>query len=414
MNHITISNRRAAAISAFALVPLSGFTTDLYLPSFPQMARVFHATPTQIQTTLSVFLVSYGIGQFFAGSLMDSFGRYRPVIIALILFIVSNIGIILTRNILLVDVSRGVQGLCVSFIAVGKRTFFVDAYTGNQQQSYTSLLTIVWAVAPIIAPYLGGYLQVHFGWTSCFYFLAGYATILLITELKYGGETLRNPVRFNLKPVTKVYLKLLNTRDFSVGVAILGLSFCLVMSFNMVIPFIVEKIFHLSPVTTGYCALLSGVALITGGIIGKSIGIRRLLQKGIAFSLIQCAIIVVMLNLLGSLNSIVVLMIFVVVIHLIEGILYNLFFTHCLIRFPENAATAGGITSGGSYIVLSIAISVLLTLLPHSRLQTLAYSYLILCLSIVVLLVIFRKSIIKANQVELREKITGKISNYPS
>jgi len=275
-------------------------------------------------------------------------------------------------------------------------------------------LTIVWAVAPIIAPYLGGYLQVHFGWTSCFYFLAGYATILLITELKYGGETLRNPVRFNLKPVTKVYLKLLNTRDFSVGVAILGLSFCLVMSFNMVIPFVVEKIFQLSPVTTGYCALLSGVALITGGIIGKSIGIRRLLQKGIAFSLIQCAIIVVMLNLLGSLNSIVLLMIFVVVIHLIEGILYNLFFTHCLIRFPENAATAGGITSGGSYIVLSIAISVLLTLLPHSRLQTLAYSYLILCLSIVVLLVIFRKSIIKANQVELREKITGKISNYPS
>ncbi len=409
MKHINISNRKAASISAFALVPLSGFTTDLYLPSFPQMARVFHATPTHVQTTLSVFLISYGIGQFFAGSLMDSFGRYRPVLIALILFILSNIGIILTRNILVVDVSRVLQGLCVSFIAVGKRTFFVDAYTGKQQQSYTSLLTIVWGVAPIIAPYLGGYLQVHFGWTSCFYFLAVYATILLVTELKYGGETLRNPVRFNLRPVTEVYLKLLNTRDFSVGVAILGLSFCLVMSFNMVIPFIIENIFQLSPVTTGYCALLSGIALITGGIIGKSIGIRRLLQKGIAFSLIQCAIILVMLDVLDSLNSIVLLMIFVVVIHLIEGILYNLFFTHCLIRFPKNAATAGGITSGGSYIVLSIAISVLLALLPHSRLQTLSYSYLILCLSIVILLVIFRKSIINANQVELREKIAEKI-----
>lgn len=408
MKHINISNRKAASVSAFALVPLSGFTTDLYLPSFPQMARVFHVTPTHVQTTLSVFLISYGIGQFFAGSLMDSFGRYRPVLIALILFILSNIGIILTRNILVVDVSRVLQGLCVSFIAVGKRTFFVDAYTGKQQQSYTSLLTIVWGVAPIIAPYLGGYLQVHFGWTSCFYLLAVYATILLITELEYGGETLRNPVHFNLKPVTKVYLKLLNTRDFSVGVAILGLSFCLVMSFNMVIPFIVEKIFQLSPITTGYCALLSGIALITGGIIGKSIGIRRLLQKGIAFSLIQCAIILVMLDVLDSLNSIVLLMIFVVVIHLIEGILYNLFFTHCLIRFPKNAATAGGITSGGSYIVLSIAIFVLLALLPHSRLQTLAYSYLILCLSIIILLVIFRKSIIKANQVELREKIAEK------
>jgi hypothetical protein len=116
-----------------------------------------------------------------------------------------------------------------------------------------------------------------------------------------------------------------------------------------------------------------------------------------------------MLNLLGSLNSIVLLMIFVIVIHLIVSILYNLFFTHCLIRFPKNAATAGGITSGGSYIVLSIAISLLLTFLPHSGLQTLVYSYLILCVSIIILLVIFRKSIVKANQVEWSERRTEKI-----
>lgn len=404
-----MSNRRAASIAAFALVPLSGFATDLYLPSFPQMVRVFHATPAQIQLTLSVFLISYGIGQFFAGSLMDSFGRYRPVIIALILFIFSNMLIILTRNILVVDAGRVLQGLCVSFIAVGKRTFFVDAYTGKQQQSYTALLTIVWGTAPIIAPYLGGYLQVHFGWTSCFYFLTAYAAILLMAELRYSGESLRYRVRFHLKPVTKIYLELMNTRDFSIGVVILGLSFCLVMSFNMAIPFIVEKIFHLSPVITGYCALFSGIALFSGGIIGRFLGISHLLKKAIAFSLIQCMIILIMLSLSDSLDSIFLLMIFVVVIHLIEGILYNLFFTHCLIRFPKNAATAGGITSGGSYIVLSITISVLLTLLPNPGQRTLAYSYLILCVSIIILLVIFRKSILKGNQVEWSEKTAEKI-----
>ena len=161
--------------------------------------------------------------------------------------------------------------------------------------------------------------------------------------------------------------------------------------------------------TTGYCALLSGLALFSGGIIGKSIKIHRLLKKAIVISFIQCAIILLMLDLLGSLNSVVLLMIFVVVIHLIEGILYNLFFTHCLIRFPKNAATAAGITSGGSYIILSIAISILLTFLPHSGMQSLVYSYLILCVTIIILLVIFRKSIIKANQLEWSEKITEKI-----
>jgi predicted MFS family arabinose efflux permease len=400
-----MSNRKAASIAAFGLVPLSGFATDLYLPSFPEMVRVFHATPAQIQLTLSVFLISYGVGQFFAGSLMDSFGRYKPVIIALILFIVSNILIILTRNLFLLDACRILQGLCVSFIAVGKRTFFVDVYSGKQQQSYTALLTIVWGAAPIVAPFLGGFLQVHFGWTSSFYFLAVYAVILLIAELKYSGESLRYRTHFHFKPVTNIYLKLMKTRDFSVGVVILGLSFCLVISFNIAIPFIIDKVFHLSPVVTGYCALFSGIALFSGGIIGRYIGIAHLLKKAIIFSFIQAAIILVMFTFLDFLNTIFLLMIFVVFIHLIEGIIYNLFFTHCLIRFPKNAATAGGITSGGSYIVLSVALSGLLTLFPIPGQQTLAYSYLILCVSVIALLLIFRKSIVKGNELELNEKI---------
>jgi MFS family permease len=400
-----MSNRKAASIAAFGLVPLSGFATDLYLPSFPEMVRVFHATPAQIQLTLSVFLISYGVGQFFAGSLMDSFGRYKPVIIALILFIVSNILIILTRNLFLLDACRILQGLCVSFIAVGKRTFFVDVYSGKQQQSYTALLTIVWGAAPIVAPFLGGFLQVHFGWTSSFYFLAVYAVILLIAELKYSGESLRYRTHFHFKPVTNIYLKLMKTRDFSVGVVILGLSFCLVISFNIAIPFIIDKVFHLSPVVTGYCALFSGIALFSGGIIGRYIGIAHLLKKAIIFSFIQAAIILLMFTFLDFLNTIFLLMIFVVFIHLIEGIIYNLFCTHCLIRFPKNAATAGGITSGGSYIVLSVALSGLLTLFPIPGQQTLAYSYLILCVSVIALLLIFRKSIVKGNELELNEKI---------
>jgi MFS family permease len=410
MKHINMSNRKAASIAAFALVPLSGFATDLYLPSFPEMVREFHATPAQIQLTLSVFLITYGIGQFFAGSLMDSFGRYKPVIIALMLFILSNILIVLTRNLFLLDACRVLQGLCVSFIAVGKRTFFVDVYSGKQQRSYTALLTIVWGTAPIVAPYLGGFLQVHFGWTSCFYFLAVYATILLIAELKYSGESLKYRAHFHWKPVTNVYLKLMKTRDFSVGVVILGLSFCLVMSFNIAVPFIVDKVFHLSAVATGYCALFSGVALFSGGIIGRWMGIRNLFKKAMIFSFIQAVIILLMLLFLDSLTTIFLLMIFVVVIHLLEGVLYNFFFTHCLIRFPKNAATAGGITSGGSYIVLSVALSALLTFLPNPGQRTLAYSYLILCVSIVILLLIFRKSIVKGNHLELSEKRTHEIT----
>lgn len=394
MKQITEENRRNASILAFLLVPLSGLATDLYLPSFPEMTQVFHASPAQIQQTLAAFLISYGIGQFFVGSVLDSFGRYRPTLIAIVVFIMSNLLIVSSRNIVVVDIIRVFQGICASFIAVSKRTFFVDAYTGEQQKSYTSLLTIVWAAAPITAPFIGGYLQKHFGWASCFYFLGIYAVVVLIFELIYGGETMKEPAPFRLKPVAKVYGKLLNTRDFTVGVVILGVNFCLVMSFNMSIPFIVEKIFHFSPVITGYCALCSGMSLFFGGLLGRKLKITQLFKKLMSLSLIQIFFILIMLGSSHYLNNIFLLMVFVILIHFTGGVLYNLFFTHCLTRFPENAGTAGGITSGGSYIILSIAINGLLVLLTITDQDKLALSYLILSGAVVLLLLIFRKSIL--------------------
>lgn len=408
MKRITKENRRPAAILAFLLVPLSGLATDLYLPSFPQMTQVFHASPAQVQQTLAAFLISYGVGQFFIGSILDSFGRYRPTLIAIVVFILSNLLIVTSRNILVADIIRVVQGICASFIAVSKRTFFVDAYEGEQQKSYTALLTIVWAAAPITAPFIGGFLQKHFGWASCFYFLGIYAVIVFIFELIYGGETMKRPAPFKLERIAKVYGKLLNTRDFTVGVVVLGVNFCVVMSFNMSIPFIVEKIFHFSPVVTGYCALCSGMALFFGGLVGRKWKITQLFKKLIILSIVQVVFILMMLSATPYLNNIVLLMAFVILIHFTGGILYNLFFTHCLTRFPKYAGTAGGITSGGSYIVLSFAINGLLALLTITNQNKLAISYLILSLTVTVLLLIFRKSILHGTQeIKMGEPFTA-------
>ena len=398
MRQITESNRRIGAILSFGLVPLSGLATDLYLPSFPEMTQAFHVSDSAIQQTLAVFLVSYGLAQFFAGTVMDSFGRYRPTLIAIAVFIVTNLLIVSTRSIELVYVYRMLQGICAAFIAVGKRTYFVDAYTGKQQKSYTALLTIVWAVAPITAPFLGGFLQQHFSWQSCFYFLAIYAFVFLILDLIFSGETLKNKAEFKFKPIMRTYGKLLNTRDFTVGMVILGLCYCMVMAFNMSVPFIVEHKFHLSPVVTGYCALFSGISMFIGGLIGRKTGISKLFTKAWILAVAQLAVIVLMLAATRFLDNLVLLMAFVMVIHAIQGLLYNLFFTHCLTRFPNNAATAGGITSGGSYIVVSLAIGLLMGLLSVNDQKMLAVCYLILSLSMIGLIFLFRKSITNANK----------------
>jgi MFS family permease len=131
---------RMATSTAFALIPLSGFVTDMYIPSMPGMAAALHASTIQVQLTLTFFLISYGVFQLFVGTLLDSYGRYKLSLISLVLLALSNIAIAVTHHIYLIYAMRVVQGITVSFIVVGKRAFFSDVYTGDKTALSQSLL----------------------------------------------------------------------------------------------------------------------------------------------------------------------------------------------------------------------------------------------------------------------------------
>ncbi|UAY53936.1 MFS transporter [Arachidicoccus terrestris] len=390
MRQIVESNSRASTIIAFVLIPLSGLATDVYIPSLPDMASAFHVGSVSIQQTLILFLISYGVAQFFAGSILDSFGRYRIGLISLFVFTISNFFIIHAHSLEMVYAMRIVQGISTAFIVVGKRAFFVDVFTGEKQKHYTSLLTIVWATAPITAPFLGGFLQSSFGWTSNFYLLGIYSGLMLILELIYGGETLRYPVAFKGKKIVDVYKKLIGTFDFSFGILVLGLSYSIVMVFGMSVPFIVEHKYHLSPVVTGYCALLSGTALLFGGVIGKALKKGSIPVNASKANLLQLGLIFLMMISSSLFNQLPLTMVFVVLIHLMVGLVYNLFFTYCLTRFPKNAGMASGITSGGSYMVTSVFSTVVLAIIHVTNEQSLALCYLTLAVLAAVTLLAIR------------------------
>lgn len=390
MRQIVESNSRASTIIAFVLIPLSGLATDVYIPSLPDMASAFHVGSVSIQQTLILFLISYGVAQFFAGSILDSFGRYRIGLISLFVFTISNFFIIHAHSLEMVYAMRIVQGISTAFIVVGKRAFFVDVFTGEKQKHYTSLLTIVWATAPITAPFLGGFLQSSFGWTSNFYLLGIYSGLMLILELIYGGETLRYPVAFKGKKIVDIYRKLIGTFDFSFGILVLGLSYSIVMVFGMSVPFIVEHKYHLSPVVTGYCALLSGTALLFGGVIGKALKKGSIPANAGKANLVQLGLIFLMIISSSLFNQLPLTMVFVVLIHLMVGLVYNLFFTYCLTRFPKNAGMASGITSGGSYMVTSVFSTVVLAIIHVTNEQSLALCYLTLAVLAAITLLAIR------------------------
>jgi multidrug resistance protein len=222
-------NQKIATVLAFALIPLSGFATDIYIPSLPTMAGEMQVSSVQVQLTLSIFLISYGVAQLFIGSILDSFGRYKIGLYSLLIFAAASIVIAVTHNIYLIYLMRIIHGLTVGAIVVAKRAYFVDLFEGEQLKHYLSLFSIIWSTGPIVAPFIGDYLQSAFGWESNFYFLGGFAIVFAVLEFIFSGETSKHFTDFQLKKIANIYLEMIKTPSFTLGIVMLGLAYCMVM-----------------------------------------------------------------------------------------------------------------------------------------------------------------------------------------
>src|ERR1700761_1060170 len=197
-----------ATLLAFALLPLSGFATDIYIPSLPGMAGALHTTNIAVQMTLTLFLIGYGVSQLFVGGLIDSFGRYAISLSCLVIFGLSNLVIATTHSILVIDMMRVIHGITVGGVIVAKRAYFIDVFTGDKLKHYLSMFSIVWSTGPIVAPFIGGYLEAAFGWKSNFYFLGGFAFVLATLDLIFGGESIQHVAKFHLKQIANTYLQM--------------------------------------------------------------------------------------------------------------------------------------------------------------------------------------------------------------
>lgn len=379
-----------ANILAFALIPLSGFATDIYLPSLPSMAASLQVSDIQVQLTLTLFLISYGVTQLFIGSLLDSFGRYKIGLSGLVIFAIASIVIANTHNIYLIYLMRIVHGITVGAIVVSKRAYFIDLFSGEKLKHYLSLFSIIWSTGPIVAPFLGGYLQSALGWESNFYFLALFAMIMAVLEFIYSGETLQHFSEFNIRKIARVYTDMLTTVSFTLGLAMIGLAYSMVMIYNMTGPFIIEHALHLSPIISGYGSLILGFAWLVGGFLGKAT-INRPFFKRMVFNLLaQVAFVVVMLISIQYVSGLYSMVFFAFIIHVGAGFTFNNFFTYCLSKFPKNAGIASGLSGGVNYVIVSFLSYGIVYLFPAKDEYNLGFSYAILILASVMVMLVLK------------------------
>ena len=156
-----------AVLLAF-LAAIGPFAIDTYLPSFHDIGTSLHATPLQVQQTLSFYLLPFAVMALWHGAISDALGRRRVVLVSLALFALASFGCVFATRIEHLWLMRALQGITAGAGIVISRAIVRDLFDGPAAQRLMSRISMMFALAPIIAPLIGGYLQEWFGWRSVF------------------------------------------------------------------------------------------------------------------------------------------------------------------------------------------------------------------------------------------------------
>lgn len=161
------------------MVVLSPLAIDIYLPSMPEMAVEFSVSDTQVQSTLVLFIFSMGIGQILIGPLADRFGRRPVALVGICLYIASSLLAALVVEFHYLQLARVLQGIAACATSIVVFSAVRDRFNAQQSAHYYSYLNGVICVIPALAPTLGGFLALQFGWRSTFVFMTLFAVLVL-------------------------------------------------------------------------------------------------------------------------------------------------------------------------------------------------------------------------------------------
>ena len=202
--------RWTLAVLLAVLGMLGPFSIDTYIPAFTGIGTSLGATPVEMQQTLSAYLFGFAFMNLFHGALADSFGR-RPVVLwGVAMFTLASAGCALSQSIEQLVFFRALQGLSTGAGIVVSRAVIRDMYPPAQAQKVMSQVTIYFGVAPALAPIVGGWLFVHLGWHSIFWFLTGVGAVLWVTNFRFLPETLTVEARqpFEVRHLMRGYWQL--------------------------------------------------------------------------------------------------------------------------------------------------------------------------------------------------------------
>jgi DHA1 family bicyclomycin/chloramphenicol resistance-like MFS transporter len=358
-----VSLARYAAVLGL-LTTIGPFAIDMYLPALPAIGRSLGADAHAMQASLMAFFIAVGAGQLVAGPLSDMFGRRRPMLAGLAVFVLASIGCAFAPSAGVLVALRFVQGLGACACMVTPRAVVRDLFTGAEAARMMSLLLMVYSVSPILAPLAGSLVAEAAGWRAVFAVVAvlgvgGAAGLLaFLPETRPAAERLRS----NLRSAMAGYGVLLRDRHF-MALALMA-SFTVSGFFVFVAnsPFVMSAHFGVSPRLYAVLFALNAVSLLAvsqaNGWLVARFGVRRVLRGAVAAQVATVALLLALT--LAGVDRLAVLVGLLMVAYGLNGVTVPATFVRAMEGHAALAGTASALIgtlnfAGGALVVALVA-----------------------------------------------------------
>ncbi|MDB5815605.1 MAG: putative transporter [Rhodocyclales bacterium] len=188
------------ALLLAALNTIGPFAVDTYLPAFPAIRDGLHATQLGLQQSLTAYMLPFSFMMLWHGAISDAFGRKRVIIVGEAVFVLASLLCAFAPNIEALWLGRILQGLSAGAGVIAGRAVIRDVFEGIAAQRLMSHVAMVFAIAPAVAPIIGGAIATTLGWRAVFLFLGMVALALLLLTWRLLPETLPPEKRQSLHP----------------------------------------------------------------------------------------------------------------------------------------------------------------------------------------------------------------------
>jgi len=357
-------------IAVLLIFPIPQIAIDLYLPSLPSMVSYFNTTSYYSLLTLTFYLLSLGIAQLIYGPCSDRWGR-KPVLLAgIVIFFIGSIACVMASSIEQLIIFRVIQGFGMGCGLVVASAILGDSFTGKPLAKMTTWSSTIFSLSVLLAPLLGGYLQTVSGWRANFIFMASGGGIVFLTTLFFIPETnkQKDASALNLYKVIRNYFSIVSNIRFMCYVICLLFGYSLGITFNVVGPFLLQNIFHLSVMYSGIMLFLTGMAYLAGTLSNNHI---------LNFFTVNTAILIGIMIMLGSAISLLFsglagwftplsIMLFTCLSIFGVGFIFPNCFAKGLEFFPEKLGSASAIISSAGLVGVSLVGGIVARISIHS------------------------------------------------